>query len=227
MSVAAGGVLSGEHGIGLEKRDLHAADVLARSTSTPRRRCARRSIPTALANPGKVLPSPAALRRPAAVAGRRVGLTARGSRRRSPTRSATERPGHDHRARRRAAVRSPACASCGAPAGIDWIAAGGDDGVAAAPARRSPSSTTRWPAHGQCVAIPPAGTVGGALAVGPQRDPPARLRAGPRRGAAGALRVGGGRGRQGRRADGEERQRVRPVPPARRLAAARSASSAR
>ena len=33
-------------------------------------------------------------------------------------------------------------------------------------ARRSPSSTTPSLAHGQCVAIPPTGTVGGALAVG-------------------------------------------------------------
>jgi len=57
-SVAAGGVLTGEHGIGLEKRDLmplmfSAVDLAAqealRQAFDPRR----------LANPGKVLPSPA------------------------------------------------------------------------------------------------------------------------------------------------------------------------
>lgn len=58
VSVAAGGVLSGEHGIGLEKRDLMplmfsdvdlAAQAALREAFDPR----------GLANPGKVLPSPA------------------------------------------------------------------------------------------------------------------------------------------------------------------------
>jgi glycolate oxidase len=57
-SVAAGGVLSGEHGIGLEKRDymgLMFSDVdLAAQNAL---RCA--FDPEMLANPGKVLPSPA------------------------------------------------------------------------------------------------------------------------------------------------------------------------
>jgi glycolate oxidase len=57
-SVAAGGVLSGEHGIGLEKRDLMPlmfvpADLEAQAAM-------RRAFdPTGLANPHKVLPSPA------------------------------------------------------------------------------------------------------------------------------------------------------------------------
>ena len=57
-SVAAGGVLSGEHGIGLEKRDLmplmfSAVDLDAQSAL-------RRAFdPDERANPGKVLPSPA------------------------------------------------------------------------------------------------------------------------------------------------------------------------
>ncbi len=57
-SVAAGGVLSGEHGIGLEKRDLmplmfSAVDLAAQA--------ALRAAfdPEAMSNPGKVLPSPA------------------------------------------------------------------------------------------------------------------------------------------------------------------------
>jgi glycolate oxidase len=58
VSVEAGGVLSGEHGIGLEKRDLmplmfSAVDLAAQG--------ALRAAfdPAAVANPGKVLPSPA------------------------------------------------------------------------------------------------------------------------------------------------------------------------
>jgi glycolate oxidase len=59
VSVAAGGVLSGEHGIGLEKRDFMpwmftADDLRAQATL-------RNSFdPLGLANPTKVLPSPAA-----------------------------------------------------------------------------------------------------------------------------------------------------------------------
>jgi len=58
VSVAAGGVLSGEHGIGLEKRDymplmFAAADLEAQAAM----RCA--FDPIGLANPTKVLPSPA------------------------------------------------------------------------------------------------------------------------------------------------------------------------
>jgi glycolate oxidase len=59
VSVAAGGVLSGEHGIGLEKRDFMSlmfaeADLAAQATL-------RRAFDVAgLANPSKVLPSPAA-----------------------------------------------------------------------------------------------------------------------------------------------------------------------
>jgi glycolate oxidase len=58
VSVAAGGVLSGEHGIGLEKRDLmplmfSAVDLAAQASL-------REAFdPLGVANPGKVLPSPA------------------------------------------------------------------------------------------------------------------------------------------------------------------------
>ena len=54
--VAAGGVLSGEHGIGLEKRERDAAHLQRPTTSTRRRGSATRSIPTGRANPQKVLP---------------------------------------------------------------------------------------------------------------------------------------------------------------------------
>jgi glycolate oxidase len=58
VSVEAGGVLSGEHGIGLEKRDLmplmfSAVDLEAQA------RLRAAFDPRELANPGKVLPSPA------------------------------------------------------------------------------------------------------------------------------------------------------------------------
>jgi len=57
-SVAAGGVLSGEHGIGLEKRDLMPLMFSAVDLSA---QAALRDAfdPVGLANPGKVLPSPA------------------------------------------------------------------------------------------------------------------------------------------------------------------------
>ena len=55
--------------------------------------------------------------------------------------------------------------------------AGRDDGVRAAPARPSTSWTRRSAEHGQCVALPPGGTVGGALAVG--RSGVRRLGGGP------------------------------------------------
>ena len=67
---------------------------------------------------------------------------------------------------------------------------------------------------GQCVALATRrhgrrGALGRA-----QRHPPTGLRTRPRRVAAGLLRLGRRRGRAGRRADGEERQRLRSVPAA-------------
>jgi glycolate oxidase subunit GlcD len=57
-SVAAGGVLSGEHGIGLEKRDL--MPLMFTSVDLAAQAALRRAFDvTGLANPTKVLPSPA------------------------------------------------------------------------------------------------------------------------------------------------------------------------
>jgi glycolate oxidase len=57
-SVAAGGVLSGEHGIGLEKRDL--MPLLFSAVDLEAQAALRAAFdPVGLANPGKVLPSPA------------------------------------------------------------------------------------------------------------------------------------------------------------------------
>jgi glycolate oxidase len=55
---AAGGVLSGEHGIGIEKRDFMCA-VLSEDDLHVQRRLRAAIDPSGLANPGKVLPSPA------------------------------------------------------------------------------------------------------------------------------------------------------------------------
>ena len=58
VSVAAGGVLSGEHGIGLEKRDL--MPMMFSEVDLAAQAALRRAFdPSGLANPHKVLPSPA------------------------------------------------------------------------------------------------------------------------------------------------------------------------
>jgi glycolate oxidase len=58
VSVAAGGVLSGEHGIGLEKRDFMSMMFTPVDLDAQAR--LRRSFDTTgCANPNKVLPSPA------------------------------------------------------------------------------------------------------------------------------------------------------------------------
>jgi glycolate oxidase len=58
VSVAAGGVLSGEHGIGLEKRDY--MPLMFTPVDLAAQAALRRAFdPDGIANPGKVLPSPA------------------------------------------------------------------------------------------------------------------------------------------------------------------------
>ena len=56
VSIAAGGVLSGEHGIGLEKRDFMPL-MFAEADLEAQAAMRRAFDPTALANPTKVLPS--------------------------------------------------------------------------------------------------------------------------------------------------------------------------
>ena len=58
VSVAAGGVLSGEHGIGLEKR--HMMPLMFAPADLDAQAALRAAFdPEGLSNPGKVLPSPA------------------------------------------------------------------------------------------------------------------------------------------------------------------------
>ena len=74
--------------------------------------------------------------------------------------------GDDHRARARAAGRCAGVRGVGAPVGHRLDPAGGDDGVVR---RRHAGRRARRRARrrtASAVAIPPAGTVGGALAVG-------------------------------------------------------------
>ena len=77
----------------------------------------------------------------------------------------SEGPGDDHRPRARAVGRSPACAVVGAPSGIDWIQPA-EMTVSCGAGTMVAELDDALLAHGQCVAIPPSGTVGGALASG-------------------------------------------------------------
>ena len=157
VSVAAGGVLSGEHGIGLEKRDFmslmftpgrpRCADPAAsrvrhdRTWPTRTRSCRRR------------------LRAPTCNTCRRVrgsdGVRRRGRH---------HRPGDHHRARH--AWRScRRCANRASAAGIEWIQA--DEMTLRCGAGTPVDDVDAALAEvGQCVALPPGGTVGGALSVG-------------------------------------------------------------
>ena len=173
VSVEAGGVLSGEHGIGLEKRDLmplmfSAVDLAAQA--------ALRDAfdPQGLANPGKVLPSPAGcgdLHVAGAVAG------ARGSDR-LRRRCRRRRRGHDLRARGRGAGRSSACARCGPPAGIDWIQPA--EMTVSCGAGHGRRRARRRPRRARPAGRPAAGRDGRRRAGRrPQRHPPPRRRPGP------------------------------------------------
>ena len=120
-SVAAGGVLSGEHGIGLEKRDLMP---LMFSDGRPRRAVgaasgvrSRRAMP---------IPARCSRARPAAPTCSR-SRRAPGSDRRGPQRvrrrGRRQRRGHDHRRGDPRADRSPVCGSCGRRRGSTGSAA--------------------------------------------------------------------------------------------------------
>ena len=200
--IAAGGVLTGEHGIGLEKRELmpllfNADDLDAQA------RLRDAFDPDGRANPRKVLPQ-----------GSRCGEAsasprARGSepgRRRSRESIAaadavavvgagTQRE-VGGRADRRARPR------CARPAGVVGYEPA-DMTVTVRAGRRSPRSTRRWPSTGRSARstrATPTATVGGVLACGLSGPPPAALRAAPRPRARGALRHRRRPAREGRRA---------------------------
>ena len=160
VSVAAGGVLSGEHGIGLEKRDLmplmfSPVDLAAQAALRGGVRSARPGQPRqGAAEPGRVR------RRAGGQGGRRgrVDLTA------FAQEVGVDGPvtitGLGTRGGPVAGVRS-----VGAPSGIDWIQPA-EMTVSCGAGTMVAELDDALLAHGQCVAIPPSGTVGGALAVG-------------------------------------------------------------
>ena len=164
VSVAAGGVLSGEHGIGLEKRRPDAADVRpgrprragrvacgvrpGRARRTPARCCrARRAAPTS--SPSR--------RAPGSDGAMDLARVRRGGRR------ATGPVTIAGSGSRGGPVPDVRCVH--APSGIDWLRA--DEMTVCCGAGTTVAELDdALVGHGQCVAIPPHGTVGGALAVG-------------------------------------------------------------
>ena len=165
VSVAAGGVLSGEHGIGLEKRDLmplmfSEVDLAAQGDLAPGVRS------RAAVEPRQGPPEPGDVRRRAQRSRRRMGVStgleanvaafADDVGDSGPVSVA----GLGTRGGAVDGVRTVA-----APVGIEWIEpaemtmrCGAGTPVAEVDAALAE--------HGQCVAMPPTGTVGGALAVG-------------------------------------------------------------
>ena len=158
VSVAAGGVLSGEHGIGLEKRDLMPL-MFSAVDLAPQAALRAAFDPDGRANPGKVLPSPAGCGDLSCQGGGRGARGSDGVRRRGRRRRPVTITGLGHAGRTGAGVRRRR-----APAGIDWIqpaemtvSCGAGTLVAELDDALRPRAA---------VAIPPTGTVGGALAVG-------------------------------------------------------------
>ena len=167
-----GGVLSGEHGIGLEKREAMPLHVLAPTTSTPRPACATRSIPSGARQPAEDPAAREPVRRAAARARR-----ARGSERVDTA--------IDELARGVADAERWSPVGCADPLGGRWPAAAGARRGARARRRgrsttppTSPSPSARHPCaelaevlgeRGQECALDPrdrAATVGGVLATG-------------------------------------------------------------
>ena len=183
-SVEAGGVLSGEHGIGLEKRDMMHADVLAGRPGGPAG-AAVGVRPARAGEPGQGAAEPGDVRRRAGRARGCMDLT-----------EFAEEIGDAGPitiaglATRRWTGRRGAN---GDGPGRDRMDPGrGDDGAVAAPARPSPSSTMRWRRTVNASPFHRRGRSGGALAVGQSGIRRLGLRARPRRAAAGAVRLGRG-----------------------------------
>ena len=224
-SVAAGGVLSGEHGIGLEKRDYMPLHVLRRRPRCPG------PLRRGLRSRRRGQPAQGAARVAAGAATCSTCRPARGSDglRRGGRPGGTgdlRRRAHAVGRRWRGARRGRArCAP--RPASRRVRARGDDRALRGGHARhRAPGRAGRaWVRWWRCPEWPGA-TVGGVLAVG--RSGILRLGRGPVRDTLLQARVRhrGGDGGQGGRPDGEERERLRPLPPAGRLARHARRSSA-
>ena len=138
-----------------------AADVRARPTSPRRPRCAARSTPPGLANPTKVLPSPAGVRRrPSTCPRRAVDLS-----RRSPTQVGTDGPVTITGLATRGGAGAGRALRRARPRGIEWIQA--DEMTVSCGAGTPVDELAAALAEvGQRAVLPAGGTVGGALAVG-------------------------------------------------------------
>ena len=233
--VAAGGVLSGEHGIGLGEARSHAAGVQRRRPRRPG------AAPRRVRPVGSGQPAARCCRAAAGAASSSASPRARGS------------DAHAHRGRRALRDGGPRPRTVAAVGSrTHWEVGGpaptGDDvtrctrppasspttrPTSPSPSRPAPAATS-WPAvlaaAGQECALDPRD--GGChrrrgAGDGPVRPPPPPSRAAPRPGARGALRHRRRTAREGRRTDGQERQRLRPAPPAGRLARHASACSCR
>ena len=230
--MAAGGVLSGEHGIGLEKRDsmrlVFSADDLdaqawLRDAFDPDGTC----------NPWKVLPRRHPLRRPPEPAPGSVDLSPRRvvdpAALADPFCSfASGGPRRSGRGGRRpdpvGGRRAPAAGTreVRRPGRRGRPRAGRDDRAGPGRHDRRRARPRSWPLPARWSPLDAgrsgAATVGGVLAVGHSGLRRLALRAGARHRARGPLRHRRRRAGQGRRPDGQERHRLRPVPAARRFA---------
>ena len=172
VSVAAGGVLSGEHGIGLEKRDL--MPLLFGPVDLDLQARLREAFdPDGLANPRQGAARRQPLRRPPAGPGGRVDLTA------FAAEVGPAGPVTCVGARRQWDVGGPVAPGTRevkAPAGIDWIAPE-EMTVACGAGTTVAELDAALAERGQLVA--PAGLGHGRRRAGgrPQRHPPPRLRA--------------------------------------------------
>ena len=210
----AGGVLTGEHGVGIEKRDLMPR-MFSADDLDAQARLRDAFDPDGVANPQKVLPRGSRCGELQRVPGGNVDMTAAatpgpvrhaGRRRARTGRSAGRRP----RARSRCA--RPRASSRYEPADMTITVGAGTtfdelDRVLAE--------------HGQECALDPrsrAATIGGILACGLSGVAPAAARPGPRPRARGALRDRRRPAGEGRRPDRQERHRLRPPAPVRRFA---------
>ena len=214
--IAAGGVLTGEHGVGVEKRDLMPLlfspdDLDAPSAAARRVRSRRRRQPAQ----GAAARQP--VRRAAASAGGHVDLTEL-SRRAVDARRTVVAVGGTRRTGSvgdptgaRDEVRAPAGVVAYEPADMTITVGAGTTfaELDARPRRARPGVPARPARHERdgrrCRRV---------RAVG---HPPAAPRPAPRPRARGALRDRRRTRRQGRRPDGEERDRLRPAAPVGRL----------
>ena len=185
--VAAGGVLSGEHGIGLEKRDYMPL-VFSADDLDAQARLRDAFDPDGACNPQKVLPAGSRCGDLQHAPGGRVDLSALTA---SPTRSGPNGPGRAASAAARsgtsAARRRPDAREVRAPAGVVELRAGGDDRARAARARTVAELDAALAERGQTVALAGLGGRDGRRRAGrrPQRAAPARVGPGARHAARG------------------------------------------